>query len=108
MHLRIIVKNIGWANQNIGAKVVKSDKCMGVSQLLGAPCSGCPTNDPKSTPMSVCVHIFKHFQQRDVTPKANYAYPTCSVPVLLSFIKLHCICLSVCIYVRKNSDAFPL
>jgi len=45
LHWRRLVKNIGWANQNIeGQKVVKSDKCMGVSQLLG----GCP---PKFTPM---------------------------------------------------------
>jgi len=34
---RRLVKYIGWANQNIGGqKVVKRDKCMGVSQLLGA------------------------------------------------------------------------
>src|SRR6218665_2455233 len=32
-HWRRLVKNIGWANQNIGEKVVKSDKSMGVSQL---------------------------------------------------------------------------
>ena len=25
-----------------GQKVVKSDKCMGVSQLLGGMCPGCP------------------------------------------------------------------
>jgi len=32
------------ANQNIGGqKVVKSDKCMGISQLLGGACPGCPT-----------------------------------------------------------------
>jgi len=37
MHWLRFVKNIGWANQNMGGqKVVKSDKCMGVSQLLGA------------------------------------------------------------------------
>ena len=44
VHWRILVKNIGWAHQNIGArqKVVKSDKCMGVSQLLGGTCPGCP------------------------------------------------------------------
>jgi len=36
-HWRRIVKNIGSANQNIGGqKVIKSDKCTGVSQLLGA------------------------------------------------------------------------
>src|SRR6218665_2895210 len=43
------VKNIGWANQNIGVqKAVESDKCIGVSLLLGGACLGCP---PKSTPM---------------------------------------------------------
>src|SRR6218665_2386725 len=48
-HWRRLVKNIGWANQNIGReKVVKIDKCMGVSQLLGGTCPRCP---PKSTPM---------------------------------------------------------
>ena len=31
-----------------GEKVVNSDKCMGVSQLLGGTCPGCP---PKSMPM---------------------------------------------------------
>ena len=36
-HWRRLVKNIEWANQNIGRqKLVKSDKCMGISQLLGA------------------------------------------------------------------------
>jgi len=41
---RKLVKNIGWANQNIGGqKVVKSDKCMADSQLLGSTCPGCPT-----------------------------------------------------------------
>jgi len=48
-HLRRLVKNIGWENQNIGRKkVVKSDKCMGVSQLLGGTCPCCPY---KSTPI---------------------------------------------------------
>src|SRR6218665_3971464 len=32
-----------------GKKVVKSDKCMGDSQLMGGTCPGCP---PKSTPMA--------------------------------------------------------
>jgi len=44
------VKNIGWANQNIGGqKVVKSDKCMGISQLLGVHVPELPP--PKSMPM---------------------------------------------------------
>jgi len=33
--------------------VLKSDKCMGVSQLLGGTCPGCPTQ--KSTPMARAV-----------------------------------------------------
>ena len=42
-HWRRLDKNIGWANQNIeGEKVVKIDKCMGDSQLLGDTCPGCP------------------------------------------------------------------
>src|SRR6218665_269907 len=46
IHWHRLVKNIGWANQNIGgAEVIKSDKCMGVSQLLEGTCPGCP---PKS------------------------------------------------------------
>ena len=47
-HWRRLVKNIRWANQNIGGKVVKSDKCMGDSQLLGGHMTGLP---PQSTPM---------------------------------------------------------
>ena len=42
-----LVTNIGRANPNIGGgsqNVVKSDKCMGDSQILGAP-------SPKSTPL---------------------------------------------------------
>src|SRR6218665_2245879 len=36
LHWHRNVKNIRWANQNIGGqKVVKSGKCMGFSQLLG-------------------------------------------------------------------------
>ena len=47
-----LVKTTGWANQNIGEKqVVKSDKCMGVSQLLGVLMPGLPL--PKSTPMDI-------------------------------------------------------
>ena len=44
IHWRRLVKNIGWANQNIGGgqKVVKSDKCMGVSQLSGARSRAAP------------------------------------------------------------------
>src|SRR6218665_3786444 len=51
-HWRRLVKNIAWANQNIerGQKGVKSDKCMGVSQLLRRHVPGLP---PKSTPMTV-------------------------------------------------------
>ena len=42
-HWRRLVKNIGWENQNIGGqKVVRSDKCMGVSQLLGADARAFP------------------------------------------------------------------
>src|SRR6218665_2442844 len=42
-HWRRLVKNIGWANQNIGGqKVVKCDKCMGISQLLGRHVPGLP------------------------------------------------------------------
>jgi len=43
MHWRRLVKKIGWTNQNIGGqKVVKSDKCMGISQLLGACACSAP------------------------------------------------------------------
>src|SRR6218665_3616275 len=56
-HWRRLVKNIGWANQNIGVqKAVKSDKCMGISRLLGGTCPGCPL-PPKvyaSEDMSCC------------------------------------------------------
>ena len=53
-HWRRLGKNTGWANQNIGGeqKVVKSDKCMGDSQLLGARARAAP----KSTLMT---HIRK-------------------------------------------------
>ena len=43
LHWRRRVKNIGGAIQNIGEKVVNTDKCMGVSQLLG----GAPGLPPK-------------------------------------------------------------
>jgi len=39
---RRVVKNIGWADQNIGEKSGKNDKCMGVSQLLGARARAAP------------------------------------------------------------------
>ena len=43
IHWRGLVKNIGWENQNIWEKnVVKSDKCMNVSQLLGGRVPGQP------------------------------------------------------------------
>jgi len=49
-----LVKNIGWANQNIGGKVAKSDKCMGISQLLGGHAWGC---SPKSMAMLLTITI---------------------------------------------------
>ena len=43
MHWRRLVKNIWVAKQSIGGQqVVKSDKCMGVSQLLGARARAAP------------------------------------------------------------------
>ena len=48
-HWRRLVKNSGWANQNLGGqKVVKRDKCMGISHLLGHV----PGLPPESTPMN--------------------------------------------------------
>jgi len=48
VHWHRLVKHIWWANQNIGGqKVVKSDKCLNVSKLLGDTCSGCPQSTPK-------------------------------------------------------------
>ena len=45
-------------NQNIGGqKVVKSDKCMGVSRLSGGHVPGLP---PKSTPMASAIDIKYH------------------------------------------------
>src|SRR6218665_2719640 len=41
-HWHRLVKNIGWTNQNIGGKVTKGDKCIGVSQLLGASARAAP------------------------------------------------------------------
>jgi len=50
MHWRRLVKNTGWANQNFeGKKGGKNDKCMGVSQLLGGTCLGCPS-------LRLCLH----------------------------------------------------
>ena len=44
-HWRRLVKILGArANQNIGGKVVKSDKCMGISQLVGARARANPPN----------------------------------------------------------------
>ena len=43
VHFRRLVKNIELANQNTGKqKVVKSNKCMGISQLLGARARAAP------------------------------------------------------------------
>ena len=57
-HWHRLVKNIGWANQNIGEqKVVKSRKCMGVSQLLGARARAAPL---KSTPMIASHSLLVH------------------------------------------------
>jgi len=53
LHWHRLVKNIGWASQTIGGqKVVKSNKCMGVSQLLRGHVPGLPPQ--KSTPMLLC------------------------------------------------------
>jgi len=58
-HWRRLVKNTGGANPNIGGQnVVKTDKCMGDSHILGAR-PGCL---PKSTPM-VRVQEVQHGQK---------------------------------------------
>jgi len=44
-----LTKILGEETKTLGEKVVKSDKCMGVSQLLWGTCPGSP---PKSTPMN--------------------------------------------------------
>src|SRR6218665_3236731 len=53
-HWRRLVNNIGCTGQTKilggGQEMVKSDKCMGVSQLLGGTCPGW---SPKSTPMMI-------------------------------------------------------
>ena len=61
-HWRKLVKNIGCANQNIGwgQKVVKSDKCMGVSQLLGA----CARAAPHS--LRLCSQRRQHSWEREI------------------------------------------
>ena len=42
-HWRRLVKNIGWANQNIGGtKGGKRNKCMGIYHLLGARARAAP------------------------------------------------------------------
>jgi len=48
MYWRRLVKNIGWANQNIGGKGGKRWKMHGRFSIIGGTCPGCP---PKSTPM---------------------------------------------------------
>jgi len=42
IHWRRLVRNIGSANQNIGGKGGKSDKCMSVPQLLGVRARAAP------------------------------------------------------------------
>ena len=49
-------KILGGQTKILGEKVVKSDKCMGVSQLLGEHVPGLP---PKSTPMVSSIFRFK-------------------------------------------------
>ena len=71
MHWHRLVKNIGWANQNIGGwqKVVKSEKSMGDSQLLKGTCPGCP---PKSTPMSIWqAHLWLQLAGICLCPMSN-------------------------------------
>jgi len=35
-HWHRLVKNTGWANRSFGGNVAKTDKCMCISQILGA------------------------------------------------------------------------
>jgi len=49
VHWGRLVKKLGGKTKILGGqKVVKSEKCMGISLLLGGTCPGCP---PKSMPM---------------------------------------------------------
>src|SRR6218665_1136048 len=109
-HWHRLVKNIGWENQNSGEqKVVKSDKCTGISQLLGGTCPGCP----QSLHLCIygisraCAHLFfrhvfhacMHFSnnrpvefRRLVAVSDTQHRPTCT----------RCSCLVVCaIYVWR-------
>jgi len=66
---RRLVQNIGWANQNIGGqKVVKSDKCMDISQLFGARARAAP----KSTPMAV-MHTMCSDERKCAVMKGYFA-----------------------------------
>src|SRR6218665_3162338 len=74
MHRRRLVKNIRWANQNIGEQrvikdfyhpllpqyfgFIKSEKCMGVSQFLAARVR--VASSPKSTYMYMYLQIYTY------------------------------------------------
>ena len=49
-HWHRFVKNIEGVNPNLGGNAVKTDKCTGVSQILGARALAAP---PKSTPLNI-------------------------------------------------------
>ena len=72
------MKNIGGTNQNIGGKdkMVKTGKCMGVSQLLG----DMPGLSPKSTPMYVAARPSKNaFHALESLERSNLPLKTHTV-----------------------------
>ena len=82
VHWRRLDKNSGWANQNIGGqKVVKSEKCMGVSQLLGARAPAAPQSlrlscIPKSISSPLTLYTAKTYKEKQTkrTHGASIAY----------------------------------
>src|SRR6218665_4225024 len=51
-HWSRIVRNIGGENPNFGGNVVKTDKCMGVSKILGVRARAVPPKDYMYDPCS--------------------------------------------------------
>jgi|SRR6218665_555788 len=74
-------------NQNIGEKVVITDECMGVFQLLGDTHPGCP---PNSTPMPSCkydyIHVIEPSQPTIKNSKTTFSNLYCDYCIQISFI----------------------
>jgi len=127
VHCRRLLKNIGWTNQNSGwQKVVKSEKCMGDSQLLrpraraappkvyAYPDVCVPFSDAVEFPQYDCPPPVSHstmsktFDKRVARIRCKWMISWCVVKISLTCTMPIKICMYACVFLFSYFVKLPL